>query len=1790
MLRTAVPASSASVRQSTPGRRSSPSASLSSAGSSPASTLSIKEQKQQQLQALQRQQQLHYQMEQQLDERYLTTDLYRQETQASSNGQKPKPSWASQEIKDTWINVVDEIDDKENSARWNRRLSHLSDKHMDTSATKLLEDETPPKIMDGSWGLDDLDDDHKHYHYDPRSITPPTATRLNEQNDRNITKNNNDSNINSNENNNHINDINKIKSAHGYVHMGKERATKSPIRSGSRGDTLDLRNGKTNVQPTSSKGGNGSKFPWRDTKHETIFTDLVDGQHKGQQLRDHDATTPRPQPVTRKSTQQDDHISDVDTSSSSLSLGDIIDAVNKGDESMDPARSSKFKQAKQRLAELSNSRDLQDLPDEYSSPTTDSSAGRTFQNNQEAFRQQRLRVINAATKIDLNDNRSLAPPGERRDTTHAAAASDSLKIQTATTPIKSQSNIPTSSRSSRFSYGSRHRSQACASRDTEIGDRGSTTSRDSVYRDSLSGSTLGSAGFQTQLEGIKKHEMATVLTVLNSAAVAQLFSESEDISRILPHNVNTKSPISNIKQEDASATRHLPPSVDIILSEDTDATPRPLHRTSMQGRRINPENDLARAKQYATLASRGLTKQSGSSVEELANATAMRSASDISFKNIPSPDSRKSERRMTSNLIPSTISEQRENVEFGDDDQQDRQKREVTFKSVPPIQQQEEDVAEKSDEEVEDLGSMAGSRAMEHAFKSLEDLDVSIDLMNIAKNDYSSRRAQTDDESAGDYLSSVMLPSKSKRRGDYSLKWENQLDTVSNADTSRLGFNTSISRSHKDSGMVAEQSSFSHAEGHLIRFITGLHPWDEWDQVKSLDLTKREVESTIRLNHLVPNLEILIMNDNQVPYLTGIPKTVKTLHVRSNLLDDLTNFSHLSNLQYLDISHNSIQDLTGLSCLVHLRELIAEGNKIKSLSALQQMDGLIRLDVSRNCLTSLDFRWSKLQRLEYLNASYNKIEQLENLESLVGLIHANLARNCIEDISLVQALRRLRILRLSENKLVTFDATPFPGLRTLYLDDNRLQNLENCQKLTRLENFSARDQEGEGIAIDMLEFINSRKLYLSGNPIHALYFEMGFYRLEYLEICAGCLSELPIDFATLFPNLRGLNLSYNGLDSISALDGLHRLRRLIFVGNNLKSFGDVLEIVKRMRSLVTLDLRHNPLTSNMYPAMSINQGSKYQDTYRTNQSSETELDWRRRDVGFRRALPDTMYVKRSVYRSAILKSCKRLEWFDGGSIQAKERERAPLILGDMLENYGWNYLANNRREDEEEEFEYDGENGEYYYDQQREADWLYNQGRLEQLNRDDEEDGEGDFVRGERDPEDITDDSKRQSSSVDSESLNGQHRLQQQQHPYAPKSPSRLSGVSQLQQPRKLRTLSGYQISSPSPKTLVPTARMNSSNSPSRRKSGKRPTTAEGPVDQQEQDDEEEVEDIQYEGSSDKRSAVRTWRDEVNEVSHRRSPRVRASIGSSGILSAAGSQEARSRSQQLRRSDKGSVGSGSSSGSSHGSQSGSTRAARNDTMNYNGQEISTIAVANNSGENRPSQERRPGARRFSIPALPPVHNQLQQQQHQSPSVIPHRPTVHVRGRSDSNPMTMMTPNGAPSAQQQGRQYSQGTLRPRSQHGMVGFENGEATPGQLQHQLSMSPMGGPSSMTASGTVLRPNNHRRRSSGLYGSRKMEVLGGVDLNTQSPNGNHGPMSMSMSAHILTQSPVASPGGYFGMTHQNMQSPFGKNSLPNTPSRGGGGGGGGGGRASRVSLGQGSHHYPQTLARDMELFEMEN
>ena len=58
---------------------------------------------------------------------------------------------------------------------------------------------------------------------------------------------------------------------------------------------------------------------------------------------------------------------------------------------------------------------------------------------------------------------------------------------------------------------------------------------------------------------------------------------------------------------------------------------------------------------------------------------------------------------------------------------------------------------------------------------------------------------------------------------------------------------------------------------------------------------------------------------------------------------------------------------------------------------------------------------------------------------------------------------RLRILRVSGNKLQQLDVGALPNLRTLYADNNTLERLAHADRLGKLENLSLRNQSGKGL-------------------------------------------------------------------------------------------------------------------------------------------------------------------------------------------------------------------------------------------------------------------------------------------------------------------------------------------------------------------------------------------------------------------------------------------------------------------------------------------------------------------------------------------------------------------------------------------------------------------------------------------------------------------------------------------------------------------------------------------------------
>ena len=59
-------------------------------------------------------------------------------------------------------------------------------------------------------------------------------------------------------------------------------------------------------------------------------------------------------------------------------------------------------------------------------------------------------------------------------------------------------------------------------------------------------------------------------------------------------------------------------------------------------------------------------------------------------------------------------------------------------------------------------------------------------------------------------------------------------------------------------------------------------------------------------------------------------------------------------------------------------------------------------------------------------------------------------------------MTRLKILRVSGNRLQQLNTAPFPNLRTLYADNNSLGRVLKAHRLTKLESLSLRNQSGRG--------------------------------------------------------------------------------------------------------------------------------------------------------------------------------------------------------------------------------------------------------------------------------------------------------------------------------------------------------------------------------------------------------------------------------------------------------------------------------------------------------------------------------------------------------------------------------------------------------------------------------------------------------------------------------------------------------------------------------------------------------
>lgn len=365
----------------------------------------------------------------------------------------------------------------------------------------------------------------------------------------------------------------------------------------------------------------------------------------------------------------------------------------------------------------------------------------------------------------------------------------------------------------------------------------------------------------------------------------------------------------------------------------------------------------------------------------------------------------------------------------------------------------------------------------------------------------------------------------------------------------------------RESSIMYKDVSYSVSRRKLAeRFREmGLRGADRY-ALTSLDWSDDDLESFLGFEEFFPRLRVLSASRNEISNLAGLPSSLVTLDISSNLLGRQTTFPSLTILSELDISNNNLEDLRPLKNLRALRCLRIRRNRLRTLEGIEDLPGLSILDVSYNHLESLH---TQLGTLEAVDASHNMI--VDAICDEPQLKRLKLDHNALE---ILEAVPSVEVLNVSYNASLELDlCAGWDSLKYLNYDGNT--------KFARIAGRGIRKFSWQVTRMplevpDLSDFLrDAREIRLSGIPFRVVLGKSYNFACESLDLMNAGLSRIPASFARCFSRLISLNVSGNSLRSLHALPSL--LERLSIAGNPVAAY--VPAVVHGLRHLKLLDTR-----------------------------------------------------------------------------------------------------------------------------------------------------------------------------------------------------------------------------------------------------------------------------------------------------------------------------------------------------------------------------------------------------------------------------------------------------------------------------------------------------------------------------------------------------------------------------------------------------------------------------------------
>ncbi|XP_075722956.1 toll-like receptor 8 isoform X2 [Rhipicephalus microplus] len=303
-----------------------------------------------------------------------------------------------------------------------------------------------------------------------------------------------------------------------------------------------------------------------------------------------------------------------------------------------------------------------------------------------------------------------------------------------------------------------------------------------------------------------------------------------------------------------------------------------------------------------------------------------------------------------------------------------------------------------------------------------------------------------------------------------------------------------------------------------------------------------------------------------VPIALNAARALVTLLVRRNLIKHLQGMLDLPKLVRLDLSRNKIETLEEeyLTGLPKLRYLVLSQNSIHNLSPklFRQAKSLVLVKLNNNHIHSVEGVFDHLSGLEVLDLNLNNICEADSIArfTLSSLKELTLEHNCISQITRFQNAQIQRLV-FRENFLTNVTAGAFQQLKkltTLDLSNNSIAKLS--------DSLFARNSVLQEINLSINKLTSALMLFNNTQKIKII--KLSFNRIVDISLTFNGLTQL-----------RELYMRYNLISSIpdGAFQDNFDLVHIDFTSNHIAWIGK--SAFKGLLRLRVLHLHKNKIIS-----------------------------------------------------------------------------------------------------------------------------------------------------------------------------------------------------------------------------------------------------------------------------------------------------------------------------------------------------------------------------------------------------------------------------------------------------------------------------------------------------------------------------------------------------------------------------------------------------------------------------------